>query len=77
MRRKAPFSPPIHGGHPERKLRGRTECVTLIVDMGKAAELARKHLPGCEKKVRPLGDALEEGVLSSIPSTELNGHKMQ
>ncbi|MEK7685393.1 MAG: hypothetical protein AAB466_08225 [Verrucomicrobiota bacterium] len=51
--------------------------MTLIVDMGKAAELARKHLPGCEKKVRPLGDALEEGVLSSIPSTELNGHKMQ
>ena len=49
----------------------------LIVGMGKAAELARKHLPGYEKKVRPLRDALEEGILSSIPNTELNGHKTQ
>ena len=77
MRRKAPFSPLIHGGHQERNLRGGTECVPLIVGMGKAAELARKHLPGYEKKVRPLRDALEEGILSSIPNTELNGHKTQ
>jgi cysteine desulfurase len=27
--------------------------------------------------VRPLRDALEEGVLSSIPNTELNGHRVQ
>jgi len=27
--------------------------------------------------VRPLRDALEEGILSSIPNTELNGHKTQ
>ena len=77
VRRKAPFSPMIHGGHQERNLRGGTECVPLIVGMGKAAELARKHLPSYERKVRPLHDALEEGILSSIPNTELNGHKMQ
>ena len=29
----------------------------------KAAELARKHLPGYEKKVRPLRDAFEDGIL--------------
>jgi len=64
--------------------------VPLIVGMGKAAELARKHLPDYDKKVRPLRtfaapkwlrprrrDALEEGILSSIPNTELNGHKTQ
>jgi cysteine desulfurase len=51
--------------------------VPLIVGMGKAAELARKHLPDYEKKVRPLRDELEEGILGSIPSTELNGHKTQ
>ena len=77
VRRKSPFSPFIIGGHQERNLRGGTECVPLIVGMGKAAELARKHLPGYEKKVRPLRDALEEGILSSIPKTELNGHKTQ
>ena len=75
VRRKAPFSPLIHGGHQERNLRGGTECVPLIVGLGKAAELARKQVPGYEKKVRPLRDALEEGILSSIPNTELNGHK--
>ncbi len=70
VRRKAPFSPLIHGGHQERGLRGGTECVPLIVGLGKAAELARKHLPGYEKKVRPLRDALEESILRCPPSLE-------
>ncbi len=77
VRRKAPFSPYVYGGHQERNRRGGTESVPLIVGMGKAAELARKHLPDYEKKVRPLRDKLEEGILSSIPDTELNGHKTQ
>ena len=41
VRRKSPYSPLIIGGHQERGLRGGTECVPLIVGMGKAAELAR------------------------------------
>ena len=75
IRRKVPFSPYLYGGHQEHSVRGGTENVPLIVGMGKAAELARKHLPGYEKKVHPLRDALEEGILSSVPNTELNGHK--
>ncbi len=67
----------VHGGHQERNRRGGTESVPLIVGMGKAAELARKHLPDYEKKVRPLRDELEEGILSSVLNTELNGHKTQ
>lgn len=77
VRRKVPFSPLIRGGHQERNLRGGTENVALIVGMGKAAELARNHVRGHEKKVRPLRDSLEEGILNSIPNTELNGHKTQ
>jgi len=77
VRRKTPFSPFVHGGHQERNFRGGTECVPLIVGMGKASELARRHLPQYDKKVRPLRDALEEGILRTIPNTELNGHKTQ
>lgn len=61
----------------QRTLRGGTETVPLIVGMGKAAELSRKHLPDYEKKVRPLREALEEEILISIPNNELNGHKRQ
>ena len=77
VRRKTPFSPLIVGGHQERGLRGGTESMPLIVGIGKAAELARKKLPGYDQKVRPLRDALEDGILSSIPNTELNGHKTE
>ena len=45
--------------------------------MGKAAEHAFCHLPDYEMKVRPLRDQLEDGILSAIPNTELNGHKTQ
>jgi cysteine desulfurase len=77
VRRKTPFVPLIHGGHQESNRRGGTESVPLIVGLGKAAEMAKKKLPDYNKKVRPLRDALEEGILSSIPNTELNGHKKQ
>jgi cysteine desulfurase len=48
--RKTPASPFIHGGHQERNLRRGTESVPLIVGMGKAAELARKHLPALSRR---------------------------
>ncbi len=75
VRRKAPLSPFIHGGHQERTLRGGTENVASIVGMGRAAELATKGLSNYEKKVRPLRDALEDALLKAVPNTELNGHK--
>jgi cysteine desulfurase len=77
VRRKAPFSPFLHGGHQERGLRGGTESVPLIVAMGKAADLGQKGLPIYDRKVRPLRDTLEGRVLNSIPNTELNGHKAE
>ncbi len=76
VRRKVPFSPLIHGGHQERGRRGGTEAMPLLVGLGKAAELARKKLSDYNGLVRPLRDALECGILSSVPYTELNGHKI-
>jgi cysteine desulfurase len=77
IRRKTPMSPFIHGGHQERNLRGGTESVPLIVGVGKAAELARHRLPVFDRKVRPLRDSLEEGILERVLDTELNGHATQ
>jgi cysteine desulfurase len=77
VNRKAPFRPSLYGGHQERGRRGGTENVPLIVGLGKAAELAAKHLSEYDRRVRPLRDTLEEGILSSIPNTELNGHKTE
>jgi cysteine desulfurase len=77
IRRKAPFSPLIYGGHQERGLRGGTESVPLIVGFGKAAAAAQKSLSNYAQRVRTLRDTLENGILKSIPNTELNGHPEQ
>lgn len=77
IKRKTPISAFVYGGHQERNLRGGTECVPLIVGLGKAAELARDMLPEYDQKVRSLRDVLEEGILERVPNTELNGHKIQ
>jgi len=74
VRRKAPFTPYLHGGHQERGRRGGTENVAHIVGMGKAAELAIKKLPNFEITVAPLRGALEKGILENVSGTELNGH---
>jgi cysteine desulfurase len=75
VQRKVPFSPYLCGGHQERGRRGGTENVALIVGLGRAAELARLQAIDFDRSVRPLRDALESGMLSSIPNVELNGHK--
>lgn len=77
VRRKTTFLPLIHGGQQERGWRGGTENVALIAAMGKAAELAMKKLPAYGRAVGPLRDALEEGILGTVPNTELNGHKTE
>lgn len=74
VRRGAPFTPLIHGGHQERGLRGGTQNVPLIVGLGKGAEVAHKKLPDYDRVVRPLRDKLESGILNTLPDTELNGH---
>lgn len=77
VHKKAPFVPFIHGGHQERSRRGGTENVPQLIGLGTAAAIAHKKQPKYESTVRPLRDTLEEGILSSIPNTERNGHATQ
>ncbi len=74
VRRGAPWTPLLHGGHQERGRRGGTENVPLIVGLGRAAELAHSRLPNYDRLVRPLRDALERDILSTVPGTRRNGH---
>ncbi|GAB4374530.1 MAG: cysteine desulfurase NifS [Elainellaceae cyanobacterium] len=73
IRRGFRFRPLLIGGHQERGRRAGTENVAGIVGLGKAAELAQRHLADVshEQKLR---DRLEKGLLT-IPDTEINGDR--
>lgn len=75
IKHRTPFHPYILGGHQERKRRGGTENVPYIIGFGKAAELSLASMEEENTRVRSLRDRLEEGILSTIPHTRLNGHK--
>lgn len=71
--RKGTFvEPQLHGGGHERNLRSSTENVPGIVGFGKAAGLAKEHLPQ-EEALAKLRDSLIRGVLE-IKDSYLNGH---
>lgn len=75
IRKGAPFHPYVIGGHQERSYRGGTENVAFIVGLGKASEFAISSANVFDTAVRELRDHLESEILSTIPDTELNGHK--
>jgi cysteine desulfurase len=77
VQKKAPFVPFVHGGHQERSRRGGTENVPYLIGLGIAAAHALKKQPAYDKSIRPLRDALEHGILTTIPQTEVNGHAVQ
>ena len=67
------FSPFFIGGHQEKGRRGGTENAASIIGLGKAAELAKAHLPVMETKVRELRDYLQNQLLEKILSCSVNG----
>jgi cysteine desulfurase len=64
----------LHGGHHERNRRAGTENVPGIIGLGKAAAVAQAELSQNEKKIRPLRDRLEQGILEQIPEVFVTGH---
>lgn len=75
IRKGTKFSPFLIGGHQERGRRGGTENIPYIVGLGKACELAARHLEDENNRVRSLRDKLEEGLLERIPDTLVNGDR--
>lgn len=63
----------MHGGHHERDRRPGTENVPGIVGLGKAAEIARERMAEEGQRVAALRDRLEEGILSKVPLSAVNG----
>ncbi len=77
IRRGTPFVPFLAGGHQEKGRRGGTENVASIVGLGCACDLAAEKLEEENTRVKALRDKLEEGLLSGVPRSMLNGHKSE
>ncbi len=75
IRKGTKFSPFMIGGHQEKGRRGGTENVPYIVGLGKACELAKKHLEEENTRVKALRDYLESKILEKIPNTLVNGDR--
>ncbi len=75
IRKGTKFSPLLIGGHQEKGRRGGTENIPYIVGLGKACELAARHLEEENNRVRFLRDKLEQGILEKIPDTLVNGDR--
>jgi cysteine desulfurase len=73
VRKGARFNPYIIGGHQERGRRAGTENVASIIGLGKAAELATKHLDKEGTYLSRLRDKLERSLLECCPDVRVNG----
>jgi cysteine desulfurase len=76
IRKGTKFSPFMIGGHQEKGRRGGTENVPYIIGLGKASELAKKHLDEENLRIRAIRDYLEKKILESIPNAMFNGDRV-
>ena len=74
VRRSVRLSPMFHGGSHERQRRAGTENVPGIVGLGKAAEVCTDWVKtDGPAQLAALRDRLEQGILSQIDETGVNG----
>jgi cysteine desulfurase len=75
VNRRTRFNPYLIGGGQEHGKRAGTENVPYCVALGEAAELAGRHMAEENDVVRGLRDGFEQGVLETIPDTQVNGDR--
>jgi cysteine desulfurase len=73
IKRGTRMQPILTGGKHERSRRAGTENVPAIVGLGVAARLAAAKLTAEASRLEALRDRLEQGILSSVPGTVVNG----
>lgn len=73
IRRGTPIKPFLRGGHQERGLRAGTENIPGIAGLGRAAQLAEKHLTDGIGRISALRDRLQTGLLAGCPDASVNG----
>jgi cysteine desulfurase len=73
VRRNVGVAPSIHGGGQERGLRSGTLNVPGIAAFGIAAEIAAKECHHKASELRPLRDALLQGIKELVPDAVVNG----
>lgn len=74
IKKGAPMSPLIYGGHQENKLRAGTSNVLGIAGLGTAAKFTREQKTWLDydKKIRPLRDLLRTRILEEVPYSSTN-----
>jgi cysteine desulfurase len=73
LRKGTPFRPFLVGGHQERNRRAGTEATSSIIALGKACELAGRHMAEENTRVKEMRDRLEKELLVRIPNARING----
>ena len=73
IRKGVRFNPFMIGGHQEDGRRAGTENSASIIGLGKASELAAKHLDYELTEVKKMRDYLEAKLLKQIPKIKING----
>lgn len=73
-KKKVKINPMIFGGAHEKGLRAGTENVPGIIGIGKAAELAILEMHENEKRLKPIRDKIEKGIIETIPDVIINGN---
>ncbi|WP_028665179.1 cysteine desulfurase family protein [Runella zeae] len=68
------LSQQLDGGGHERGRRSGTLNVPGIVGLGKACEIAQKEMKSESERLKLLRDRLEQGVLTQVPHTFVNGN---